>query len=91
MVNDPTKYLDYFKSLNVEYVIFPLEIGNTLNIIEKVKEYNFNKKKTNTPAPNKTQEKEPAKEVKKDYPFQHKSSTHKKKELPFYLRQDNKK
>jgi len=57
----------------------------------KVKEYNFNKKKTNTPAPNKTQEKEPAKEVKKDYPFQHKSSTHKKKELPFYLRQDNKK
>jgi len=38
MVNDPLKYLDYFIDIGIIYFIFPIEIGNTLDIINKVKE-----------------------------------------------------
>ena len=41
MVNDVRKYVDDFKKINPKYITFHIEIGDTLNLINYIKEQNI--------------------------------------------------
>lgn len=41
MVEDVEKYIDDFSNINPEYITFHLEVGNTLELIQKIKDKNI--------------------------------------------------
>lgn len=41
MVQDPDKWIDSLIEANVKRIIFPVEVGNTLKLLEKIKSYHI--------------------------------------------------